>query len=92
MKLTHLTFEQWSKLNPDVVKAAEEDCSACQGTGVCDCECDGPHGCRKCQSKGKVSTAYEIYADQCKADTKKWMQFTKQAPVSELAGERERAK
>jgi hypothetical protein len=78
VKITHLTFEQWCKWNPDAVKAAEDDCSACDGTGVYSCECDGPHGCRKCQSKGKVSTAFEVYADQCKADEKKFRESSKQ--------------
>ena len=57
-----MTFEEWSKSNPDL----DLDCDECDGTGTHECSCGNEHDCPACFGNG--SEKYKLYLEQLHRD------------------------
>lgn len=74
--ITFYTYDEWIKLNPDVV--IEEPCAECGGDGETECpHCGHEMDCEECDGTGKINLAREEYDSQREADEKKWNKYAK---------------
>lgn len=68
--LTQLSYENWLIENPDV-KAQEEDCEECDGSGITHCfHCGNETDCEECDGTGKVNSTKRAYEEQKERDAK----------------------
>jgi DnaJ-class molecular chaperone len=57
--LTHKTFEQWKKDNPELAEV-ETDCLECGGDGNHMCTCGDTHPCGECDGTGKTKEGVSL--------------------------------
>jgi hypothetical protein len=74
-----LSFAQWMKANPELVKESLEECECCDGTGICnDSTCDdfgSLHICESCEHEDSTGRLKLIYERQKKEDAAKWAEY-----------------
>lgn len=74
------SFDQWKKDNADMLAELEanpDDCTSCDGTGNCQCDCGDQHDCAICDGTGKVNRdaakkLYEKYLYDDKDKLERW--------------------
>jgi hypothetical protein len=71
--LTHKTFEQWKKDNPQL-EDADAECFECEGSGEHMCTCGDMHVCGECSGTGKTQSEVMLevlYRSQYDLDKKR---------------------
>ena len=67
-KSQFLSYEEWIKLNPELLEQ-EEECDECDGQGTKECsECGQDIECEECEGTGKQNSAKLIYDKQLKKE------------------------
>lgn len=67
-----ISFDEWIKLNPEVVDA-EKECEECYGEGFEECyACGHEADCEYCGGAGIVNRAKDQYDRQVKRDAENW--------------------
>lgn len=71
--MRHLTFREWLEIDKD--RAEAHECSHCDGSGECICECGNIHDCEECDGHGNF--LYNVYEKQLEKDAKLLEEFKK---------------
>jgi hypothetical protein len=82
---TFLTIDQWIEANPDI-KAEQDECIECEGTGEHHCECGDEHDCGYCNGTGfsEGKSLPEMFREQLAKDIDRLKDYLKRIKVNSL--------